>query len=78
MEARNRIDPALKHRSGHDAHIVAIAQGKQVLLHDERANTAGVSLHLREQVTRRHVVLIDAVDDFGDDLVLEGVPAQSL
>src|ERR1700729_4124862 len=76
MKARHRINSAFKNRSGHDAHVVAITQRDQVLLNDEGTNPAGLSLDLRYQLIRLGVVLIDPVNDFGNDLVLERVPSQ--
>ncbi len=76
MKSGDRKYPAQKNRGGHDAHVVTVAQGQQILLHDESADTAGIGLYLLQQLARLYVVLVDAVDDLGDDLVLQGIATQ--
>src|ERR1700722_7930268 len=76
MKAGDGIYSAQKHRGGYDAHIVAIAQGNQVFLHNEGADTGGLGFYLLQQLARLNMVMINAVDDLGDDLVLQRVSAQ--
>src|SRR5580704_18416152 len=76
MKSGDRINSTEKNRRGHDAHVVTVAQCKQVLLHNERADTAGLRLYLLQQLAWFNMVLVDSSDDLSDDLVLQCIPTQ--